>query len=266
MYSENFVVAVKVNGRPLREIMNDSSQEREVFLQHGAEYEIYLKNSSNKKAGARIFVDGTDILGGQHIIVPAKGSSRVERFLADGNLTSGKRLKFVAVGSGDPNIADPTSADNGLIQVDFYRSTEPEQHFIPATFGKKCKTVTRGGPVYGGFDLGNVTIGAAANTGDFNPDPSISYCHTTMDCCMDEPVANVGATVEGTQSGQTFQTIDVPLESFACTTIKLRMRVSATSVHTEAGIKCSKCLTVQSPDAIYCKKCGRKLGSVQVMR
>ena len=74
MYAHKFAVAIKNNGKVLRE-RGDS-----VALPFGSEYSIFLKNMNSVRALVRIEIDGTDVTGGHQLIVPANGTLDLERF------------------------------------------------------------------------------------------------------------------------------------------------------------------------------------------
>ncbi len=90
MYHNQIIVLVKKDGQPLRE-----TEGKFVYLPFDSEYSIELKNQSSRRAVASIKIDGTDVLGGDEIIIPAFGSVNLERFITNGDLNKGKKFKFV---------------------------------------------------------------------------------------------------------------------------------------------------------------------------
>ena len=80
MFKNNLALAIKVDGKVLKEI------DGKVYLPFGSEYTIFLKNTSNKRCRVKISVDGDDILDGTRIIVDAKSTSEIKRFIRNGNL------------------------------------------------------------------------------------------------------------------------------------------------------------------------------------
>ena len=93
-YKKNFVAAIKVGGRVLRE-----SSDR-VELPFGSEYSVLLKNLDSVRMQARITIDGKDATG--WLIIGPNQSVDVERFVE--NLDRGNRFKFISV----PNVSSST--------------------------------------------------------------------------------------------------------------------------------------------------------------
>lgn len=89
MFNSNLIMAVKVNGKVLREF------DGTVALPFGSEYSIYLKNTSSRRASVSVSIDGTDVLDGSNIIVPAFSHVEIKRFIKNGNLNSGNAFKFI---------------------------------------------------------------------------------------------------------------------------------------------------------------------------
>ena len=72
-YKKNFVAAIKVNGKVLRE-----SSDR-VELPFGSEYSILLKNLDSVRMQARITIDGVDAV--DWVVINPNSSVEIERFL-----------------------------------------------------------------------------------------------------------------------------------------------------------------------------------------
>lgn len=88
MYSNNLVVAIKVNGKVLREF-DDT-----VALPFGSEYIILIKNLSNSRASVNVTIDGQDAVGG-NLIIRANSTVELKRFVKNGNLNVGNAFKFI---------------------------------------------------------------------------------------------------------------------------------------------------------------------------
>lgn len=119
MYSEKLAIAIKSNGKVLREFGDT------VKLPFGSEYSIFVKNLNSVRALVKIEIDGKDIADGTSFIVPANGSIDIERFLRNGNKDVGNRFKFierterVEKHRGGPQIED------GLIRIEYEFEREP---------------------------------------------------------------------------------------------------------------------------------------------
>jgi hypothetical protein len=109
-YKKNFVVAIKVNGKILRE------SAEEVQLPFGSEYSVLLKNLNPVRAMAQIAIDGKEAT--TWLILPANGTVDVERFLRSDNLKQGNRFKFVERTQAVENHRG-IQLEDGLIRVEF---------------------------------------------------------------------------------------------------------------------------------------------------
>ena len=67
MYYKKFAVAVKVNGKVLRE---HGENRDEVTLPFGSEYSLTLKNINSIKAQVRVSIDGIDATDGWLVLQP----------------------------------------------------------------------------------------------------------------------------------------------------------------------------------------------------
>jgi len=113
MYNSGFALTVRKDGEFLRE--KNSFGRRLVFLPFGSEYSLFLKNKTNKKAKFQVRIDGklTAPDDNWYVIYP-HNTFDLERFMLDGDHSSGERFKFVNVhGSGE----EPGKAENGVITV-----------------------------------------------------------------------------------------------------------------------------------------------------
>lgn len=112
MYNDKLVVAVKANGRILRE-QNDT-----VFVPFGTEYTLLIKNLSGVRACLDIEIDGDNITD-SGLMVNAGETLELERSIKNGNLLKGNRFKFIertgAIESGPRGI----KLEDGLIRVAF---------------------------------------------------------------------------------------------------------------------------------------------------
>jgi len=244
MYSDGFVIAVKFNGKVLRESYQHGN--RTVYLPYHSEYSLLLKNNKDVRALAQVEIDGMDVLSGKELVIDANSQTELERFMLDGNLNSGRRLKFVPL--SDPAVQDPTSSDNGLIRVKFTEEaqtihwyyTEPKIHKpggdnwwkqFKGTDYSKCQS------------RGVTTFHAALDT-------PVS----THDC----DTGDKGATVEGSHSNQSFGLTDFGTRGNS-TTLTLRLLAQKDPVYvSDTRYKfCTSCGKRVKRSAKYCSNCGR---------
>jgi len=210
-YQNGFVVSVILNGKPLREV-NENGQ-RVVKIPFGAEYVIRVKNNHQlERAMVELDVDGTDILFGKRLIVPANRSVDIERFVD--SHSSGKKLKFVSIeeGARTGEIQDPSNPDNGLIKVKFFKEiprpsitvrTKEIQSPFPDTWytrnaGDRITFTSNAGGTASGVYRSQTTLDTTQKL------ESSMFYSANLDSFATQCCAK-GATVEGSSSSQTFQ-------------------------------------------------------------
>lgn len=111
MHKKNFVGAIKVDGKVLRE-----SSDR-VELPFGSEYSVLLKNLDTVRMQAQISIDGQDASG--WLVVDPGASVDVERFYRQ-NRDRGNRFKFI---ERTDRIEEHRGigAEDGLVRIEFKR-------------------------------------------------------------------------------------------------------------------------------------------------
>lgn len=114
MYQDKLVLAMKVNGKVLREFKDA------VYIPFGSEYSITLKNLNSLRALVRVTVDGQNATEGTSgLIVPANGTVDLERFIKNGNLSGGNRFKFIERTQRIEDGPRGIKLEDGLIRVEF---------------------------------------------------------------------------------------------------------------------------------------------------
>jgi len=238
MYTNGFIVTIcNDKNETLRE-----SRDREVFLQFNSHYSIRLKNKHSRKAVAQILVDGTDILGGNKVIVPPNSTVSIDRFCLDGNLGKGNKLQFVS--ENDSRVQDPGNNQNGNIDVKFWLEKKNQITFVNDENWQPVypwgKAVWPHDTIYGG------------RGSTFKKYVEDSY----TSCYLDS-----GATVEGDKSFQKFdkEYVGILEDSYEKISIKLRPYKTDISVNNTKKVFCERCGKSCSLTANYCSKCGEKL-------
>lgn len=117
MHKKGLVACIKVGGRILRE------QSDRVYLPFGSEYSVYLKNLEHRRVKATLFIDGTNVSDGG-FIVNGSSSIDVERFIKNGNLSSGNRFKFIERTKAIEEHRG-IEAEDGLIRIEYAFEKEP---------------------------------------------------------------------------------------------------------------------------------------------
>ena len=241
MYSNNFVVVIKYNGKVLRE--NDSV----VRLPFGSDYSILLKNKDSRKAVANVEIDGEDVATG--IIIP--GNDSVELKGAIEGLRVNNKFRFI---QKTREISDYRGdrPDDGLVRVE-YRFEQYEPEVLPIRPLKEksdpWQDITK-------------TVWYYTDNG--------STSGNTMDCCYYTASYNnfndEGITVPGAETRQDFMYgYTKPLESQSFVIIlHLRGRtkehkVIRKPITVKTILKCSTCGRKSKSSAKFCKNCGTYL-------
>lgn len=208
MYQSKFVVAVKSNGKVLREFGD------KVYVPFGAEYSIFLKNQNSVKAEVKVSIDGQDVLNGSSLIINANGSLDLERFLKDQD--KGNKFKFIertkAVEDGPRGIG----TDDGLVRIEWqFEKRMPKfekttvhhhtdhvyhDHYYRDPWGQHS-------PWYGA--LYNSTVSASGASGSsLNQTIGTASAGSPMRGMAQSSFVNqVGITAPGSISNQTFTTV-----------------------------------------------------------
>jgi len=245
VYTNEFVVAIKKNGKVLRESSGST-----VYMPFGSEYTILLKNKSNKRACARVEIDGTDISDGQEFIIPAGGSTELKRFMLDGDMDRGNAFEFTSL--SDSRVQDPTDNENGRVKVTFWREYSPTFYYEPVRFNWVSP------------EIGWV---------DYSIKTSNCYYSSTSDCsnpdgrysgivCSDVPANDqIGATVEGKEVDQSFSSSYFAKDYLnGEVIIELQILAPKDKIigYSRIGY-CTYCGKKLKTSFIYCPKCGRKV-------
>ena len=212
-YDSGFVASIIKDDKVLRESSDNGT--RTVRIPFNSEYKIRLQNKTDVRAYARVLIDGTEVHTGKFVLQPYS-SFDLERFMLDGDLAAGRKLKFVALSNGD--VQDPTAKENGLVEIIFEKEYKFSWLNNSNTLGGGILRVKSFGAV------NSVPEGAAytVNTSDAGFIGS-SNCTYTPDP-LTTPATDRGATVEGGQSSQQFQLSTDNFITHAPVSIKIQMR------------------------------------------
>lgn len=266
MYSNSFAVAIKINGKVLREISKD-----QVVLPFGSEYEVYLKNLASVRAQVTITVDGQEVVAG--LVMQPNSETTIERFVKDLNI--GNKLKFI---ERTENIEQyrGIKIDDGLLRIEFQFEKKPPvirheyvqyyepyyrmwPHNGPITYG--YLTPPSGMPTMDSYSKGfGVSVNNMAGAAQNFYSTSLG---ATADCI---PTNDVGVTVAGSESLQKFTTVSgFPLEDTKHVMIvKLigqtpENRKVVQPITVDIKKKCTTCAKVNKHSAKFCSACGTAL-------
>ncbi len=114
MMKNNFVVAIKSNGKILREIKEDNNQN--VYIPFGEEYIILLKNLDSRKAKVNISIDGNDVLNKQSLLINGNETVELKGYLKNNKVVNAFRFiektQEISEYRGD-------RIDDGIIRVEY---------------------------------------------------------------------------------------------------------------------------------------------------
>lgn len=260
MHKEGIVAIIKSNGKVLRE-----SNDGNIFIPFGSEYSIHLKNLTHRRAAVSVHVDGSDILDGSKLILEANEEKSIERSIVDGDLNSGRKLKFI---EKTQDISD-------------YRGDRIEDGFIRigVQFEKQDLNISwTNNTSPWGPNLGGVYYGAAGNIVDnYEHIKAAAHDVSTRRVNLDSnntensiPQASYsttkGITVEGSESTQQFSSGYIgPLEKEVNLIVFQLNGVTETEesiqkpVYVDTKKTCSSCGRTYKSSYEYCPKDGTYL-------
>jgi hypothetical protein len=126
MYANKLAVALKVNGKVLREMKSEGSERDDtVRIPYGSEYSVYVKNLNSVRALVRIEIDGESVTDGMTLIVEANDDIEIERFVKNRNMNTGLKLKFIERTQKIEDGPRGIKTEDGLIRVEYEFEREP---------------------------------------------------------------------------------------------------------------------------------------------
>lgn len=289
MYQNKFVVAIKANGKVLRETKDL------VQLPFGSEFSVLVKNLNSRRAKFSLHIDGTDVLDGTEIIVDANSEVEMKRFIRNGNMDEGNAFKFIertaAIEDGPRGI----KVDDGVVRVEF--TFEQEAPVVTTTYHRDVwyndyyHTQRRGiwsEPYYGS------TLSSTSNAIGGNSAPkmksaiargsaasmeasmsSATFSDSTLGGSTSEtgagavaksaPMNDVGITVPGSKVDQKFTTVYGFKAETQSHVIILRIAGTVGEVEVVAPVtvkakqKCVTCGHTNKASSKFCSSCGTAL-------
>lgn len=205
---DGFVLNVIHNGSQVKEI---SSM---VSLPFYSEYQVRLKNTNDRRATVRLLIDGIPVSKLGDMVIPAKGTVDLERFL-DRSLTEGKRFKFVPV--THPEVDDPYSKENGKVIAEFRLEKKRKLEIVPEkNLGMligpyNCPDC----PYYYKQPAGNCIDLPLDNFSNQTINAKGVDCGGLANTSMNVSNSSAGATIVGSLSNQRFTEISMDMEDEA---------------------------------------------------
>lgn len=260
MYKDSFVSAIKSNGNVLREFKDT------VYLKFGVEYSILLKNLENRRAVAKIFIDGTEVCDGGFVINP-KEEVEIERFVKD--LDKGNRFKFIEKTAG-VEAHRGNKIEDGLIRIEFeFEQVRPMNYVLYRDYYGKIGGGYNPNSGSGDFINSNM-VGGIYDGGVFSDQTfSTTAAHSTMRSIDKSPqlfnaTHDAGITVPGSISDQKFKTVSCYTDGIKHTMV-FKLLGSADgqpvkeAVTVKAKPKCVTCGKINKATAKFCIECGTAL-------
>lgn len=251
MYSNNFAAAILCSGKVLREFGDT------VYLPFGSEYKIRLKNLNSSRVKVKVEIDGECVTDGG-LVVGAKQTLDLERFIRNGNLEQGNCFKFV---ERTAKIEDHRGikVDDGIISISYEFEFSTLIAYPKSTgyrdYSPKVKGISNTVMDCGWNDVGPTVMANSALN-----------CAPTASLNVSAPVNDTGITVEGSLSNQSFSTTRWNGTIGGVNVMNIRLLGEtednapvrqAVTVKTKA--KCKTCGTVNKATAKFCGECGTSL-------
>lgn len=112
MYSNKLAIAVKSNGKVLREFGET------VYVPFGTEYTLLIKNLNSVRVQVRVSIDGQDATEGCSLVIGPNSEMELERFIKSGNMNKGNRFKFIERTAG-VEAHRGIGVTDGLIRIEY---------------------------------------------------------------------------------------------------------------------------------------------------
>ena len=253
------------------------------YLQKGQEFQIELFNPTTEPILAKITLNGNTISQGGLILSPG------QRVFLERYLDVAKKFMFDTYEVSNTQEVREAIANNGDFKVQFYRESKPRPRNPIVTLGgiNKSRTVF-GGPDYnqGILNYDNTSSGYVYNTTTligntldttFNTtslssanlyDSSVTYSNNTNEVTLDSlstkksKTLETGRVEEGSNSDQTFKTVEKSFESFSFYTVEAKLLPVSQKINTAEDIKvkvyCTNCGAKLHKDHKFCGHCGTK--------
>ena len=272
MYQSKLVASLKANGRILREFKDT------VYIPFGSEYSFLIKNLNTTRALVNIYIDGDNVVEGG-LVLNAGQEVDLERYVKAGNLKAGNRFKFI---ERTANIEDHRGVklEDGLVRIEFqFEAARPVINWTPTY---STSTPTWGGVYASGasYNVNGVMRSVDFSAGEAMKASATSATNATLQsmnisasgsehegmATMDSSFNDVGITVPGSRSSQSFTTTTLGVMEPETHTIVLKLlgetpdnRPVVQAVTVKHRPKCVTCGKQNKATAKFCTECGTAL-------
>jgi len=245
VYSNKFVVAVKHNGRVLRD--NNGV----VRLPFGADYSLLLKNKNSVRALVDVEIDGQDVLDGHSLIIGPNEGTTLEGFMKGMNVRNKfrfiKKTKQISKYRGD-------RPDDGLVRVEFKFERPAEIQPV----------VT---PRYKEYGDSSPTLGSPHRFGFTSYSAGYTYTSNNTTVTTRSYVSDDGITVPGAETSQGFVLGNIGMLEHTSHVIILQLKGRTKkgkkvkkAVTTRTKLICPTCGKRSKSYAKFCSRCGTYIG------
>lgn len=242
MYSNKLAVAIKADGKVLREFGD------QVFLPFNSEYSIFIKNKNGVRASVKIEIDGTDVTQGISLVVDPGEDFELERFIRNGNLSRGNKFKFIKR-TDAIEAHRGIKVDDGLVKVTF----QFERPRINRLIARRIQQ----DPWNSGIIYSKGSVGISGVFGSAGPQYLNSAVGTSA--------SYSGITAPGAVSEQAFEEVDDfeldPQKHVMILRLvgEVKGKTVSSYVTTRAKTECTMCGYQSKSVANFCSQCGASL-------
>lgn len=206
MYANRAAVAIKVNGKVLREFKDT------VYIPFGAEYSILIKNLNTRRAIFNIYIDGDNIVP-NGLVLNAGQEIDLERAIRNNNLTEGNRFKFIER-TGAIEEHRGIKLEDGLIRIEYQFEREYPKPNYPH-YGLNAIPYWEHTPLRTWYSTANSVTGSQVkgmSSADVNAVRSSGHQHPGVACSDMSYAASinnmqVGASLSASATPQSFNAV-----------------------------------------------------------
>ena len=274
MYANKAAVAIKVNGRVLREHKDT------VLIPFGAEYSILIKNLNTRRAIFNIYIDGDNIVP-NGLVLNAGQEIDLERAIRNNNLTEGNRFKFIER-TGAIEEHRGIKLEDGLIRIEYQFERElPKPVYRQPNYGLNpvpywshndvmrsytSDSADTSRRISKGMSVSSMNAATHPGVACSNVSASMSSLNNMVVGSAQSVVNDTGITVPGSKSEQKFSTVS----NFALDPEKHSMIIKLLGetednkpviapVTVKHKPRCVTCGTTNKATAKFCSACGTAL-------